>query len=347
MTATSLPDQQTIRLLLVDDNAAHGQDLGGLLDAIGARLEIVGNAQQAQDAIRFAPRAFDAVLVDLGQAGQDPMLVLYDLCSVSSAQDLNLVAVCDWDSAAHLKGCATFGVTRTLLRPYAASAVRRLTEELASPTHPTTAPTGQLNTEHPLKQLQGNTDFYAELLTHFMDDATQRMQDIRKGWSQAPDKTAAECHALKGVASTLGALDLAAAASVAEKTMAAAGAAMTGTGPAVDLLESMEDKMVATLLQVHVWLQKHAQASQAPSQVTPPATSDLLVAELDKLTLLLEDADAQAIDEFLKMQARFGLSAQPAWQALSYSVRTLDIADALIQIRELRSALTQGSTSFF
>ena len=212
-----------------------------------------------------------------------------------------------------------------------------------------------------LNRLGGNRPVYLRMLERFVGDmasmAAQLQSNLENGKTQ---EAAVLMHTLKGLAGTLGATRLAAAAAQSEKRLANP----LDTTPWREIASQMDTVMalaapsLSGLLQALRLPEEAAQAAAAPqpkktgeaqalNAALNAALTAALTAALQDLSVHLRNADMAATDAMLDIQRQFGDSAGPlraSFLALDAAIQSLDFDRALYLCGQLCTQLSESRT---
>jgi HPt (histidine-containing phosphotransfer) domain-containing protein len=180
-----------------------------------------------------------------------------------------------------------------------------------------------LNVDDALSRMGGNTAVFATILQAFSRDAVMVPEQLAVQLASAhPDDAARTLHTLKGLAATVGAVQLARIAAELE-ALVKAGIAPSEQGLAVARLRTSVE---ATVQALDPLLQ---QFSPTPVLISGPEMSDdQLRAELMNLLGLLKSSNMQALDVFEKIRKTQELQRNQVLVPLGDAIRGLDFVAA-------------------
>jgi two-component system sensor histidine kinase RpfC len=226
-----------MRLLIADDQPANIMVLTRLLEKSGHQAIAVHSGEEVLTAIENDH--FDGVIIDLHMPGISGLDVLKQVRVMEAGQDLTPFIVLSADATATtVRECEQAGARMFLTKPVA---VNRLLEALSdialgrsdalAPAKPLQAQPGASSAEtegaepivsramlEELADLQLSDGFIGLFIDECLRDALRSIGDLEKSGKAAQwDVFRDQCHALKGVASNMGAVRLANAASTAMK----------------------------------------------------------------------------------------------------------------------------------
>lgn len=212
---------RSLRLLVADDQPANLTMLRRLLEKAGHQAQVVGNGEEALNALEDT--AFDAVIVDLHMPGISGLDVLKQARFMAAGRKPTPFLVFSADATAQtrrmVEDAGAFGfltkpvVLARLLEALSDIALASDANDVAGkPLSPTLAAEGIISSEV-MKDLAilGLGDSFIDLfIEECLRDAVKCIGDIEQSgtkgdWSAVRDR----CHALKGVAGNMGAIQLA------------------------------------------------------------------------------------------------------------------------------------------
>jgi PAS domain S-box-containing protein len=373
---------QGLRLLVVEDNLNNQQVARELLEDEGAWVQIAQHGQEAIEAVAAvlaSKTPFDVVLMDLQMPVMDGFTATRKIRDELGQAHLPIIAMTANAMASDRDACLAAGMNEHVGKPFDLNQlVQLLLQHVAArPATPAANPASLpvmapiphhaqrshgrgvvqaaraagVDLDAALNRLGGNRPVYVRMLGRFVADLAampgQLQAQVEAGKTQ---EAVALMHTLKGLAGTLGATELAAAAADAEKRLAnplavtpkhtvsaAAGKFMKHAAPGfarlLAALQSQGDPLTAP----------------SPTVFDGPALS----AALHQLNIHLRNADMAATDAMIDIQRQFGaasneLPGEPltsldaAIQALDFE-RALGLSTQLIDT--LPSAQAQATSS--
>nr|CRH07397.1 putative hybrid histidine kinase. Containing SBP_bac_3 domain, PAS domain, HisKA domain, HATPase c domain, 2 response reg domain and Hpt domain [Candidatus Magnetococcus massalia] len=329
-------------LLLVEDNELNQELALELLANSGITARTACNGQQALDILASEER-FDGVLMDVQMPVMDGYTAAQQIRKQAQFNDLPVIAMTANVMATDLQRAKQAGMQAHIGKPINVKEMFSVMAAWITPAQaggkPATAQAKQpveklpelpgVDTAAGLAITQGNHSLYRRLLRKFRDhqgDFAQRFAQAQASAdTQAPER---EAHTLKGVAGNLGAKALAQAAEQLE----------AACREQVEPLDAPLQQVLERLSSVLQGLQKLSDQPSRQAQDLIPLTS-----ALDQLITLLQDDDADAIEQIEKLQNHPGLvEQQEVLQSLSRAVTGYDFDAALEQATELRRGIAQG-----
>jgi PAS domain S-box-containing protein len=307
-----LPDA---RILLVEDNSVNQQVATELLEALGVEVTLAASGDEALEIL--AQRRFDLILMDVQMPGRDGLETTDVIRNEFGDARTPIVAMTANAMAGDRERCLEAGMNDHIAKPIdpdklALTLARWLSGRLQAPARRMeTAPreTGRLSgvdVEAALRNLGGNAELFEQLLDIFVDEHREAAGRLAQAAAEGAWKRVnALAHALKGAASTLGALDVAEIARGVEQAARepapdaeAIGRATQALGAAIGLVV---DAVAAR--------RRDAPPAAPPTrQAAPPAAAELTPI-LDQLKRLLEAGDADAETESERLAAMLAETA--------------------------------------
>jgi PAS domain S-box-containing protein len=361
-----------LRLLVVEDNLNNQQVARELLEEEGAWVQIAQHGQEAIEAVAAlaaSPTPFDVVLMDLQMPVMDGFTATRKIRDELGLTRLPIIAMTANAMTSDRDACLTAGMNEHVGKPFDLNQLVQLLLQYASarPAMPTAnslsvgwaAPTlnhserfhgrgvahaalaAGVDIDAALNRLGGNRPVYVRMLGRFVADLDaipmQLQAQLEAGKTQA---AVALMHTLKGLAGTLGATELAAAAADAEKRLANPLAVKPKQSVSADMAQALKRAApgFARLLAV---LKSQGEASSAPSRATFDGFA--LSAALHHLNVHLRNADMAATDAMSDIQRQFGavssdLPGEPL-TSLDAAIQALDFERALGLSTQLIDAL--------
>ncbi|MCK9538668.1 ATP-binding protein [Dokdonella sp.] len=215
----------SMHLLVADDQPANIRVLQRLLEKAGHRVSVTQTGEEVLQ--RIGSEVFDAVIIDLHMPGLSGLDVLKQARVMQAGQAATPFFMLSADATpATVQAARRAGARAFLTKPVV---LTRLLDELAALARPTAASvaaatpaaTGAVISREVLDELVGlglEPGFIELFIDECMRDAAAALAELERSGEAAQWETfCQQCHALKGVASNLGALRL---AELASQTMA-------------------------------------------------------------------------------------------------------------------------------
>jgi PAS domain S-box-containing protein len=329
-----------MRVLVAEDNPNNQQVVRELLTDEGAIVQIAPDGLATVAAIMAAEPQFDVVLMDLQMPGMDGYAAARRLRQTFGTQELPIVAMTANAMAVDRQACLAAGMNDHVAKPFDLNHLVRVLRQqtgrpatvepggaTVGPALPTRirdlAAAAAVELAPALVRLGGKEAVYAQMLSRFVGDLAS-MPAMLLAHRVARRKQALRdaLHTLKGLAATLGATALSAAAARAEHQLAD-----TDEGPDAHGVEAVIDAIAAA----GPGLSALALAMQSSLPVAPGEDFDaqVLRAGLATLTRLLGQSDMAATELMIKLQHQFGGVLGERLAPLAAAVEGLDFERAL------------------
>ncbi len=337
-----------LRLLVVEDNLINQEVSSALLASEGAEVEVANNGREGIALLAGKDAHFDAVLMDI----QMPVMDGYEASRIIRRQDgmqsLPIIATTANAMSADREACLAAGMNDHVAKPIElenlVNAILRHCEGRTNTAYaapPTASAHGkvihaEIDLDGALRRLGGNTDLYARLATRFDADSAVMLSDFRQHMElHEMDKAAMVMHTLKGIAGTVGAVLLAGHAAQIE-TRIQAGVTEQEVTTLLHELESIATQTRCALEKISIAL--HASARQT-QQAAPSGDIATITSLIDELDELLKGGNMQALNIFLKLQAKLGDDQKEQIFALAGAINKLDFKQSLQHSKQLRNNL--------
>jgi PAS domain S-box-containing protein len=346
-----------MRLLVVEDNLINQQVARELLAAEGASVDLAANGQLGVDAVANAGTPYDAVLMDI----QMPVMDGYTAC-VAIRHELGLhalpiIAMTANAMASDREACLAAGMNDHIGKPFdlpllidmllqqtgwqppfagATQAVPAVPAALPGDEpwaeHEAVPPPGTTDTRGAIARFGGNTDLYHQILHSYLEElhTLPSRLDVQVQDGQLAE-AARTLHTTKGLSLTVGALHMGAIARRAELCLksspaptaaalqAACGSVREAVGVTIEALQT-------ALAQLQN--QQPASVERAPGlALDTPA----LIADLQRLQAVLEQADLQALELHAGIQRKYGAAVAHSMESLDAMIADFEFAQAVVQ----------------
>ncbi len=354
-----------MRVLVVDDSADNRQVVGELLALEGASVQIAAHGQDAIERIVAAQPPFDAVLMDLQMPVMDGFTATRHIRSALGMAALPIIALSANAMASDREACIAAGMNDHVGKPFELNdlvhALRRHTgwrdAGTASPAVAATisaalrqaAAAADVDLGAALNRLDGKTQVYQRLLRSFSEDLGGVAQQLRASIAQHRTGDAARAlHTLKGLAGTLGALRLSAAAADSEKQLAAGAtgsAALQAVARACEAIAVARPGLAALLqtLQSETGQALAAGVGEFARNASADRESQLALGQaLQVLAGLLGESDLGALRAMDAVRSDFGAAFGAMLQPLDEATGALDFARAKQLCDELADTIAEG-----
>ncbi|NOR40123.1 MAG: response regulator, partial [Gammaproteobacteria bacterium] len=289
-------------VLLVEDNEINQELALELLTSIGISVEVANNGQEALDLL--AQRDYDGVLMDCQMPVMDGFTATREIRRQEKFADLPVLAMTANAMAGDREMCLAAGMNDHITKPINVNSMFNTMARWITPARPAPERAGhadkeQLSTALPeipgldircgLATTQGNADLYRRLLLRFesayRDFAADFAAACQDEDESSPTRSA---HTLKGVAASIGAVQVAEAAGLLETACQA--------GQPLPDIQQHVNAVCGALEPVIEGLASLAATNPPQDGGTSPADFDpaLLKGLLQRLSGLLADCDVDA-----------------------------------------------------
>ena len=238
--AEAVPDDApldpTLRVLVVEDNALNREVAAGLLAGLGLTPSFAADGLEALEALRR--ERFDVVLMDVQMPVMDGITATRRMRADDALREVPVIAMTASVFAGDRDGCLAAGMNAVVTKPVDPAELARVLRSTVTRRAPAAgqgvdASPGEADAEDPLTPLRGlalldlerglrftrqDQALYLDLLRGFMDE--ERDLPERLGFARtAGDAALAErlAHTIRGLASGLGTVELAATAEALER----------------------------------------------------------------------------------------------------------------------------------
>jgi PAS domain S-box-containing protein len=219
------PSEHGLRILLAEDHPVNQKVAARMLEGMGHQVVVVGDGQQALDALDSRVVAFDVVLMDVQMPVMDGFEAVAALRARTDRLWIPVVALTAHAMKGDRERCIAAGFDDYLAKPIRSTDLRDLLKVLARNDRPEPAPlagpsdasaaashsvaTG-CELDWLIERCDGDVEFARELIVSFLESGSQSIVGLEEA-HEANDLTrlANEAHGLKGASLTLGLVDLA------------------------------------------------------------------------------------------------------------------------------------------
>ena len=282
--ATPLRRLDGVRLLLAEDNELNQAVARGILERVGARIDIVGNGQLALERLRAEPGAYDLVLMDIQMPVMDGFEATRAIRTALSLR-LPIVAMTAGVTENERAACHACGMDDLIAKPVEVDdmlttiarhlpagslpVVQGAVPAAALPEPASLAATAQLpvlRLEPLVNIARGNPAHLAsiaKLVRRMIDDGSLQFEQARSLWrAGAPLDSAKVLHSLRGGVGSVGAKRMAAASLALEQVL------KQNDPPADDIerqFDAVGQELDAAVSVAQAWLDLNAASAAEPS----------------------------------------------------------------------------------
>ena len=338
-----------LRVLLVEDNEINRELASQLLRDVGITVSIAQNGREAVK--KVATEAFDGVLMDI----QMPEMDGYQAAGIIRAQPqfakLSIIAMTANAMVADRAKVLAAGMNEHLSKPVNPSELYaamkrwfRPSTGTRSPAHPESL-SERIPSEAPIENLEGidvadglkrvggNQRLYRSLLRKFGQSQASAVEEIRRALAEH-DLTRAErvAHTVRGVAGSIGAKDLQAAAATVEASLR-----HLKSGEAEPDLSTFEVALQRVVSSIARFAQTETEKNQS---FEPIYDLPFVVPKLAQLESLLENDDFDARNVLEELLPHFQKTQHAAlFETLAKKVSGYDFEAALAEFQVIKSAI--------
>jgi PAS domain S-box-containing protein len=313
------------RILLTEDNEINQQIAVELLEGMGAKVNVANNGQEAVDVLLRGPHPppYDIVLMDLQMPEMDGYQATVRIRGDSRFAKLPIIAMTAHATLEERSRCLAAGMNDHISKPIQPSLLVSTVTRYYRPTHTSAATPAPpvavpapaatealplvegLDTTDGMLRVGGNRTLYLKLLRQFIEAEHDAPARIRERLS-VEDRATAErmAHTIKGVAGSLGAGAVQAAAAELERAVKEGSSA---AGALCDNLATMLSPLVAGL-RVALGEPPSVKASENQAAIDPAMIRETVV----RMTRFLSEFDPAAVECLGSDGARFRALFDPA-----------------------------------
>ena len=211
---TSVRIAEGLRVLLAEDNVVNQKVGGAILEKIGCNYDVVGDGDQALDALKT--NKYDIVLMDVQMPVKGGLEAAREIREDSRWAQLPVIAMTGHATESDRRACLDAGMNDYLAKPVSvadiASMIHRwagrqgvVTDSEIQMNNPTEGtPKDVLDTEKAIDMIGGDMELLKEILDIFVADLPRKLDDLRAGISTG-DATLVKraAHSLKGSSSNI------------------------------------------------------------------------------------------------------------------------------------------------
>ncbi|HXA47004.1 MAG TPA: response regulator, partial [Burkholderiaceae bacterium] len=332
-----------LRLLVVEDNAMNQQIARELLANEGADVNVADNGRLGVEAVLSASPPFDVVLMDIQMPDMDGYAATAEIRRHANMQALPIIAMTANAMASDKEACLVAGMNDHIGKPIdlellVATILRYCRPgELAALPEQTNATPRPGHFEAALRRMGNNQALFISMANSFVTTVDPLLLDLQR--DLRIDEIIASVrllHTLKGIARTVGAIELGECAEKMERQLEAS----QDTGGALNMIDDMRrlsrrscDEMLAF----------SATLSQDDSAITVrPLILDNadFNKSLDELAQLLNERNMRAAFVFAKLKAKFEHLLGDKLSHLEQALDRLDFKMASEKVKVLRKDIS-------
>jgi len=327
-------------LLLVEDNDINQELAVDLLTDAGIVVDVANNGREALD--RLASTRYDGVLMDIQMPVMDGYTAAEEIRKHDKFADLPVIAMTANALVGDRERALEAGMNDHIAKPLNVADMFATIDRWITPSDPSRRPEeaveaipeeaaipamSGIDTRAGLATCAGNEGLYRKLLLKFLNSGTSFERDFREALVSADgDAAVRQAHTLKGIAASIGARDLAAAAEILEFACR----------------DGLEQQVVHARLEALLGLLAKVLEAIAAARLEPEAELVAAVADpaaipalTGELKALLESADTRAgevAEQLLKA------SGDPEHELLTQLVANIELFDFDAALKVLTEA---------
>lgn len=325
----SAPDFSGKRILLVEDNELNQEVAVDLLAKTGCHTVVAENGRQAVQILQ--QQTFDLVLMDLQMPQMDGFEATLQIRSNLGLEQLPVVAMTANAMQTDIIRCTQAGMNDHIAKPVDIQEMYAVLEKYLRPSgSPLSVSPGldadsgaQLDSELALRRMGGNRALYQKLLVDFSRNYTHFASEFSDMFQYGERELARRSlHTLKGLAGTIGAQRLQAAAAALEKACQS-----EQQSAWIDSFQQFQQAMQALIkeLPVHPDEAEQSGLQDSGDVLRGSAGQAAPLAQLQHLHLQLQNFDIGAQD-----------SLEALGSALDRSVNAAELSMLALAVREFR-----------
>ena len=357
---------QGMRILVVEDNPNNQQVAQELLEDAGARVQLADNGQIGVDLLRADAGIYDIVLMDMQMPVMDGYTATGIIRKELGLSGLPIVAMTANAMASDREACLAAGMNEHIGKPFdleqlVALLLRLTGQAVDAPASTATAVTATIASNAPKKfaslsvpqalrerasaqgfdlqaamdRFMGKTELFGRMVRSFTESARPLPAQLTALLAEARvDEAAMALHSFRGLAATLGGVQLAELGREGEAVLKRGdhlGALWLSEldrniqAACRDMLKLVEDLAVLGLKPAT----QAKQAAEAAEAVAPPADAEAFQLALEQLMQLLRDFDMGATDAYTHLRERHAARLGADQAALDAALTALEFDRAL------------------
>jgi CheY-like chemotaxis protein len=347
-----------LRLLVVEDNLLNQQVARELLTRSGAQVTVAGGGVEGVTQALAATPPFDAVLMDLQMPDIDGYEATRRIRSHAAMHTRPIIAMTANALASDREACLAAGMVdhiskpinldeliATLLHHTGRSTVTAPGPGLPQPaTKPapaitSPAPVEGLDYRNALLRLGGDSAFYTQIAQQFLSDSKGMWSEFQQALDQNNTADARRCaHTIKGLAGTLGSVQLAAKSAQVEAGL------KNGTKPDAQSLSAMEAALRLSLEQLRDLVSQLTKKTEQPARRNTLSAQEAAKLRVDLIDLLdlLQNNNMRSTSVCKALREHYGNALGEPFDALELSIGQLNFMEAMAHTRTLLDDLASS-----
>jgi len=344
------------RLLLVEDFKANQEVAQTILEKRGFIIEVAENGKEALETMLKRPKDFDAVLMDIHMPIMDGYEATRAMRASPKLSGLPIIAMTANAMVGDVEKCKACGMNdhvakpidvdqlfRTLVRwikPKAENGGQAKGADKQRVTHLPESMLG-IDASGALRRMGGDHELYHKVLTNFARQQADAPGKIRAALKANTPKEAREiAHTLKGLAGSIGAIDLMELAAELEKKLAEG-----ETSHLDDATRQLENEMTSVLTTIRPFVEAGETENQDEVTVSVAFADDQeRAAALEAFTKYLEANDFKAAEVWAELKRRLPkVIGQEQRAAMENALEVFDYAKARASLKEIVELLEMES----
>ncbi len=325
-----------VRILVVEDNQTNQQVARELLRAEGAIVSVAESGRAAINAATQAHHGLDIVLMDIQMPDMDGYAATREIRKATTSAQLPIIALTANALAADREAALAAGMNDHVGKPFDINKLvhvilRHLGRSLGDADASTVvqseakpeavAYATQIDVKTALQRFGGNTTVYGRALRSFAFDARALLERLAT-LAGSVDRVAQKqnLHALKGLASTIGASNLSNLAAHAEQVT------QVEFAPQWPTLQRSAERAIEQAEHLAVFYSEQQIEDNADDM---PDAKMSFVDSIDALSGLLRDSNMDALDFFEQVERQHSVSYPLTFLQLSHAMSQLNFQEAL------------------
>lgn len=333
----------SLRLLVVEDNALNRQVASELLAAEGARVELAEGGLQGVEKVLAGKAQYDLVIMDVQMPDIDGLEATRRIRADRRFKTLPILAMTANASASDRNECLAAGMNEHVGKPMDMEVLVPMILALTGSGNQTTAsPLKESASSNVLLRFGGNIKLFKQVQAQFYPEAMQQLASLKAALAEADRKTAlAVLHSLKGTAGTMGAEAVADYSASLESDIKADSKADLEQLISPAKLAQLEQLLVSSAAELAALAAELSVAPKTEAALTPTPTPtpvlsvDDLKHRLEKLIPLLEADNLNVLDSIEQLFEILSHEQQQQLELLREQISALAFTPAIASIKTL------------